>query len=60
MKQESDEGELLQLVIREARLKDSGSFSCTAVNDHGSSAADFHLLVQGIFQLDQKTYDYNK
>ena len=45
--QETDEGEILQLVIRETRLKDSGSYSCTAVNDHGSSAADFHLLVQG-------------
>ena len=45
--QEADEGNILQLVINRAQLEDSGSYSCKAVNDHGTSTADFHLLVQG-------------
>ena len=44
---DSEEGEILQLIVRKTRLEDSGNYVCTALNDHGRSSADFHLLVQG-------------
>ncbi|XP_050730025.1 cell adhesion molecule Dscam2-like [Eriocheir sinensis] len=36
-----------ELVIQNARLSDSGTFSCTASNKHGTRISYLHLLVQG-------------
>ncbi|KAK8383868.1 hypothetical protein O3P69_015960 [Scylla paramamosain] len=39
------EGELL---IQDARLSDSGTFTCTASNTHGTRTSRLHLLVQDV------------
>lgn len=40
-------GTVSQLVVTDARLEDSGAFTCTASNSHGVRTSHLHLLVQG-------------
>ncbi|XP_050724052.1 cell adhesion molecule Dscam2-like [Eriocheir sinensis] len=41
-------GTVSQLVVTDARLEDSGAFTCTASNSHGVRTSHLHLLVQDV------------
>ena len=46
--EEQDQGGTIsKLVVTDAHLEDSGTFSCTASNTHGVRTSHLHLLVQG-------------
>ncbi|XP_045105879.1 Down syndrome cell adhesion molecule-like protein Dscam2 isoform X1 [Portunus trituberculatus] len=44
----TDGGRVSELVLRSTHITDTGTYTCTASNTHGSLTADFHLLVQDV------------
>uniref|UniRef100_A0A0P4WN52 Down syndrome cell adhesion molecule-like protein Dscam2 n=2 Tax=Scylla olivacea TaxID=85551 RepID=A0A0P4WN52_SCYOL len=47
--EEQDQGGTIsKLVVTDAHLEDSGTFSCTASNTHGVRTSQLHLLVQDV------------
>ncbi|XP_050729970.1 cell adhesion molecule Dscam2-like isoform X1 [Eriocheir sinensis] len=44
----TDGGQVSELTLRATHITDTGTYTCTATNDHGSLASDFVLLVQDV------------